>query len=102
MKKLMYYPIHADELHFIFDSGILPDKHSGAISLFEDKETAYHGFVLFDGLEPDYIIPVLVEESLLTSESYVMDYEPITVHFFKGVLSLNDISLNRKDILTEL
>jgi len=100
MRRLMYYPATEDELiENILDNGIQPDEPFGSIYLYADKEDALRGFFATYFSEPDFIIPVLAEESELTSVTiFSNDWIPINEFCYKGVLSLDEISLNANDI----
>lgn len=99
MKRLLYYPTAVDELIDILNDGIQPDEPFGSIYLYADKEDAVRGFLTMYPSEPDFIIPVLAEEKELTSVTIISnDCIPINEFCYKGVLSLDEISLNANDI----
>lgn len=98
MKRILYYPIHEDEFVDVFEGGIRPDEPFGSIILYDNRENAYSGCQYLNGYEPDFIVPVLVDEASVTSETCSIYYKPITIYDFKGMLSINDISLNENDI----
>ena len=99
MKRLMYYATDFDEVVEILNNGIQPDEPFGSIYLYADKEDAFEGYITRYPHEPEFIIPVLVDEDALTSITiFSIGCIPINEFYYKGVLSLDEISLNANDI----